>query len=198
VWRIRDVYPGSDFFPSRIPDPNCLHAGSRILKEFKYFNPKKAKKWFLKALQKYDPGCSSRIPDPDADFLASRIPGSKSTQSRIPDPQHCFLTNYGSGSGSTSQKVTVPTIPVPEHWNSGYEIRDEKKSNPEFWIRDKHPGSATLIKSVPVTVARFCCSSSMHKTNCSETAIHLINTIKIEHVLTLQPMVGKVTSFVNG
>jgi hypothetical protein len=36
--------PGSDFFSSRIPDPNCLHPGSRILiKEFKYFNPKKAK-----------------------------------------------------------------------------------------------------------------------------------------------------------
>jgi hypothetical protein len=42
---IRDVYPGSDFFPSRIPDPNCLHPGYRILiTEFKYFNPKKAKK----------------------------------------------------------------------------------------------------------------------------------------------------------
>jgi hypothetical protein len=36
VWRIRDFYPGSDFFPSRIPDPNCLYPGSRILiKEFK-------------------------------------------------------------------------------------------------------------------------------------------------------------------
>jgi hypothetical protein len=45
VWRIRDVYPGSNFFPSRIPDPNCLHSGSRILdKEFKYFNPKKSQK----------------------------------------------------------------------------------------------------------------------------------------------------------
>jgi hypothetical protein len=34
--------PGSDFFPSRIPDPNCLHPGSQIrIKEFKYFNPKK-------------------------------------------------------------------------------------------------------------------------------------------------------------
>jgi hypothetical protein len=66
--------PGSDFFPSRIPDPNCLYPGSRILiKEFKYFNPKKAKKWFLSS-KKYDPGCSSRIPDPDADFLPSRIP----------------------------------------------------------------------------------------------------------------------------
>jgi hypothetical protein len=42
VLRIRDVYPGSDFFPSRIPDPNCLHPGSLIrIKEFKYFNPQK-------------------------------------------------------------------------------------------------------------------------------------------------------------
>jgi hypothetical protein len=90
--------PGSEFFPSRIPDPNCLHPGSRILKEFKYFNPQKSKKkWFLSS-KKYDPGCSSRIPDPDADFLTSRIPdpgsrGQKGTQSRIPDPdrQHWIL-----------------------------------------------------------------------------------------------------------
>ncbi len=47
VLRIRDFYPGSDFFPFRIPDPNCLHpgSGSRIrIKEFKYFNPKKKQK----------------------------------------------------------------------------------------------------------------------------------------------------------
>jgi hypothetical protein len=46
VLRIRVVYPGSRirFFPSRIPDPNCLYPGSRILiKEFKYFNQKKQK-----------------------------------------------------------------------------------------------------------------------------------------------------------
>ncbi len=37
--------PGSDFFLSRIPDPNCLHPGSQILiKEFKYFNPQKKQK----------------------------------------------------------------------------------------------------------------------------------------------------------
>jgi hypothetical protein len=36
----RDVYPGSEFFPSRVPDPNFFP--SRIcIKEFKYFNPKK-------------------------------------------------------------------------------------------------------------------------------------------------------------
>jgi hypothetical protein len=44
VWGIRDVYP-----QSRIPDPNCLHPGSRILiKEFKYFNPQKSKKMVSK------------------------------------------------------------------------------------------------------------------------------------------------------
>jgi hypothetical protein len=61
-----------------------------LIKEFKYFNPKKAKKLFLSS-KKYDPGCSSRIPDPDADFLPSRIPdpGIKKApkpRSRIPDP----------------------------------------------------------------------------------------------------------------
>jgi hypothetical protein len=91
VLRIRDVYPGSDFFPCRIPDPNCLHPGSRIrIKEFKYFNPKKPKKWFLSS-RKYDPGCSSRIPDPDADFLPISIPDPGVKKAPDPDPQHRFL-----------------------------------------------------------------------------------------------------------
>ncbi len=73
--------PGFDFFPSRIPDPNCLHPGSRILiQEFKYFNPQKSKKMISKLLKKYDPGCSSRIPDP----------GVKKHPIPDPDPQHCF------------------------------------------------------------------------------------------------------------
>jgi hypothetical protein len=41
--------------------------------------------WFLSS-RKYDPGCSSRIPDPDADFLPIPDPGSrgqKGTGSRI-------------------------------------------------------------------------------------------------------------------
>ncbi len=65
VLRIRDVYPGSEFFPSRIPDPNFFPSGIRI-KEFKYFNQKKM---FL-STRIYDPGGSSRIriPDPDPDF----------------------------------------------------------------------------------------------------------------------------------
>ncbi len=67
------------------PDPNFLHAGSRIcIREFKYFN---LKKWFLSS-RKYDSGCLSRIriPDPDPDFLVlthSGSRGQKVTGSRI-------------------------------------------------------------------------------------------------------------------
>ncbi len=71
--------PGSDFFPSRIPDPTFFHPGSRIrIKEFKYFNPSK---WFLSS-KKYDLGCSSRI----LFFLPIPDPGSrgqKGTGARI-------------------------------------------------------------------------------------------------------------------
>ncbi len=89
-------YPGSDFFLSRIPDPNCLHPGSRIsIKEFKNLNPKK---WFLSS-RKYDPGCSSWIPDPDADFLP------------IPDPGVKKALNRGYG-GS-------PTMGMNKSWISG-------------------------------------------------------------------------------
>jgi hypothetical protein len=89
VLRIRDVYPGSDFFPSRIPDLNCLYPGSRTrIKEFKYFNPKK---WFLSS-RKYDPGCSSRIRM--LTFYPSRIPdpGVK----KEPDPGSRSATLYTS------------------------------------------------------------------------------------------------------
>jgi hypothetical protein len=79
---------GSDFFPSRIPDPNFFPPGSQIrIKEFKYFNPKK---WFLSS-RKYDPGCSSRIRV--LTFYPSRIPDPGVKRHRIPDPdpQHCCL-----------------------------------------------------------------------------------------------------------
>jgi hypothetical protein len=94
---------------SRIPDPTFFHPGSRIrtvsipdpesrilIKEFKYFNPKKAKKLFLSS-KKYDPGCSSRIPDPDADFLPSRIP----------DPGVKKSPNPGSGSATLNVACTL-------------------------------------------------------------------------------------------
>ncbi len=96
---------------SRIPDPRFFHPGSRIRtvsipdpgsssKNLSILIPKKAKKWFLSS-KKCDPGCSSRIPDPDADFLTSRIPGSK--KHPIPDP--------GSGS-ATLRSRQVHHTPV--------------------------------------------------------------------------------------
>jgi hypothetical protein len=65
-------YPGSELSPSRIPD-----------KEFKYFNPEKAKKWFLSS-KKYDRGCSSRIRMLTISHPGSRIQGSK--RHPMPDP----------------------------------------------------------------------------------------------------------------
>jgi hypothetical protein len=69
---------GSDFFPSRIPDPNCLHPGSAS-KNLSILTQKKPTKWFLSS-RKYDPGCSSRIP------------GSK--RHRIPNPGSATLVYF--------------------------------------------------------------------------------------------------------
>jgi hypothetical protein len=77
--------PGTRIRMFSIPDPGSdfFHRGSRIrIKEFKDFTPKK---WFLSP-QKYDPGCSSRIPDPDPDFLSIPDPGVK--KHLIPDPRY--------------------------------------------------------------------------------------------------------------
>ncbi len=51
VLRIRDVYSGSDFFPSRIWDPDRIR-----IKEFKILTHKT-----FPSSRKYDPKCSSRI-----------------------------------------------------------------------------------------------------------------------------------------
>ncbi len=64
-----------------IPDPNCFHPGAAS-KNLSLLTPKNG---FLSS-RKYDPGCSSRIPDPDPDFLPIPDPGSrgqKDTGSRI-------------------------------------------------------------------------------------------------------------------
>jgi hypothetical protein len=73
--RIRDVYPESRIRLFSIPDPGSeFWFPSRIrFKELKNVNPKK---WFLSS-GKYDPGCLSRIPDPDPDFLPIPDPGSR-------------------------------------------------------------------------------------------------------------------------
>ncbi len=71
VLRIRDVYPGSRIRLFSIPDPGSELSPSRIrIKEFKYFNKKK----LILSSRKFDPGCFSGIPDPDADFLPTPIP----------------------------------------------------------------------------------------------------------------------------
>jgi hypothetical protein len=87
VLRIRDVYPGSKFFPSRIPIRHQRIYASKNL--CRYFNPKKL---FLSS-RKYDPSCSSRIRI--LIFYQSRIPdqGVK----KAPDP----------GSGSATLFYTV-------------------------------------------------------------------------------------------
>jgi hypothetical protein len=67
-----------------IPDPGSefFHPGSRV-KRFRIPDPHQRILVFLTqkivSTQKYDPGCSSRIPDPDLDFHRSRIPGQKGT-----------------------------------------------------------------------------------------------------------------------
>jgi hypothetical protein len=72
VLRIRDVYPGSDFFISRIR-----------IKEFStYFNPKKR---FLSSRKSW-----LFIPDPDPDFLPIPDPGVK----KAPDPGSGSATLY--------------------------------------------------------------------------------------------------------
>ncbi len=87
--------PGSDFFPSRIRTVSIPDLGSSS-KNLSILTPQKSKKWFLSS-KKYDPGCSSRIPDPDANFLPSRIPhpGVK----KAPNPgSRIRIRNTGSSS----------------------------------------------------------------------------------------------------
>jgi hypothetical protein len=72
-----------------IPDPNFFHP--RIIKEFKYFNPKK---WFLSS-RKYDPDCSFRIRI--LTFYPSRIPDPGVKKAPDPDPQHWYRKSKDPG-----------------------------------------------------------------------------------------------------
>jgi hypothetical protein len=68
--------PGSDFFHPgpRIRTVSIPDTGTSS-KNLSILTPKKAKKWFPS---------SKKYPDPDTDFLPSRIPGSK--RHPIPNP----------------------------------------------------------------------------------------------------------------
>ncbi len=82
--RIRTVYPGSEFFPSRTPDPHK--------RNWSNLTPQKIVSKLSEIWSRLF------IPDPDPDFLPNPDPGprgQKGTGSRgqkgtgIPDPQHC-------------------------------------------------------------------------------------------------------------
>jgi hypothetical protein len=101
VLRVRDVYPGSEFFPSRI-----------LIKEFKYFNPKNCFQALGNMIRVVHPGSGFLpIPDPGSrgkkppDPGAKKAPdpgtrGQKGTESRIqgakkaPDPGSATLLRY--------------------------------------------------------------------------------------------------------
>jgi hypothetical protein len=99
-------------------DPTFFHPGSRIRtvsipdtgsssKNLSILTPKKAKKKWFQGSKKYDPGCSSRIPDPDADFLPSRIP----------DPGVKKVPNPGSRIRNTASSVLDPD--PHRFWSTG-------------------------------------------------------------------------------
>ncbi len=88
VLQIRDVYPGSQIYPARLPGQK--YSGSRIRLIFILFLTQKIvlPKLSLSS-QKYDPGC---IPDPALDFLP--IPGPVVKKAPDPDPQHWVIIDY--------------------------------------------------------------------------------------------------------
>ncbi len=84
-FRKKATIPGSDFFPSRIPDPNFFipDPGSAS-KNLSILTPKNS----VQSSRKYEPGCSSR--NRILTFYPSRIQGSK--RHRIPDPEYWRVT----------------------------------------------------------------------------------------------------------
>ncbi len=79
-----------------IPDPNCLHPGSRIrIKEFKFLTPKKNKKNGFKALENM-----IRVLHP-----GSRIRMLTFYPSRIPDPGVKKAPDPGSRIGIRNNEV---------------------------------------------------------------------------------------------
>jgi hypothetical protein len=101
VWRIRDVYPGSEF----------SHPGSRITDHDTKISISTHKKqnWFVSS-KKYDAGCSSRITDPDADFLPSRIL----------DPRVKKAPNPGSGSATVGIMPLQIRISMERHMHDRF------------------------------------------------------------------------------
>jgi hypothetical protein len=123
VLRIRNVYPGSEYFPSRIRS-----------KEFKYFNPSKL---FLSSGGLF-------IPDPDLDFLPIPDPGVK----KAPDPESGSATLLFSLQIGLPPVTTAKNL---FFFTCSCSMMDSKK--PIFLsvlrIRDAYPGSRIRIFSIP-------------------------------------------------
>jgi hypothetical protein len=107
VLRIRDVYPRSDFFlsrirclPSQIPGPSFFHSGSQIqddkIPDTGSGSTSKKLSIFNSKIRSRNVHPRSRIPYPGSGFFhsASRIQGSKKYRIPDPDPQHCFLLRH--------------------------------------------------------------------------------------------------------
>ncbi len=130
VLRIRDIYRGSRIRLFSIPDPNCLHPGSRILiKEFKYFNPQKTSLNRSKNM--------IWVAHPGSGCWLSTHPGS-----RIPDPG----IKKAADPGSRDQKGT----------RSGTRIRI--RSTGAFCVCAG--GFQSLSKSLPYTIISACTEST--------------------------------------
>ncbi len=84
VLRIRDVYPGSEFFPSRIPDPNFFHPGTAS-KNLIIIAQKNCFQALGNRIRTVHPGSWFFI------YPGSRIPDPGIKKAPDPDPQHWYF-----------------------------------------------------------------------------------------------------------
>jgi hypothetical protein len=120
VLRIREVYPGSEFFPSRIPDPNFSipDPGSEFFpsripdphQRIKAFSPPKI-------VSKLSEICSGLIiPDPDPDFLPIPDPGvqkAPDTGSWTRIRNTAETLNGWSSNFVGSESCQIPNVKLP-------------------------------------------------------------------------------------
>jgi hypothetical protein len=125
---------GTDFFPSRIPDPNCFHPGSAS-KNLSILTPKNGFKALGNMILVVHPESRIRI----LTFYPSRIldPGVKKAPD--PDPQHWI---EGSGSRPLTNESRSRRLKTYGSYGSG-------SPTPVLRIRDVYPGSRILICTHP-------------------------------------------------
>ncbi len=142
LW-IRDVYPGSEFFPSRIPHPNFCHQVPRIrIEEFKDLNPKNCFQAFGNMIRVILPRSGSR------------------TRISFADP-----CNFGTDPDADPD----PRIHTSDQWIRMMRIRETKKhldptdpdADPQHWSGYwffTHPGSQIKVsKRHRIPDPHHCC-----------------------------------------